>query len=197
MALKQEIEVILFWKNKPLSLNQLSETLNTNSTEVKKALMDLIREYELRDSGLQIVFRGSGYVLEPKDEYLHLAQSFVPIDLKVGALRTLAIIALKEPVRQTQIIGLRGSGAYEHIKDLTEANWIKKEQVGQTFILRTTSAFKKHFKLSESGGELKEQLQKIIDEVEAQALKEEQENEAVSGSLLDELNEIEALRVES
>jgi segregation and condensation protein B len=185
MGLKQEIEVILFWKNEPMSPVRISETLGANASEVKKALMDLVREYELREGGLQIAFRGNGYVLEPKEEFMHLAQSFVPIDLKIGALRTLAIIAIKEPVKQTEIIEVRGSGAYEHIKDLAEAGWVSKEQVGLTYSLQTTPAFKKNFRLSDSGGELKDQLQKIIAEVEAQGIKQK-ELEEIQNSLLDE-----------
>ncbi len=170
MVLKQEIEVILFWRNQPVSLNSLSESLHSNPSEVKKALMDLIREYELREGGLQINFRDNGYALEPKEEFMHLAENFVPIDLKIGALRTLAVIALKEPVKQTDIIEVRGSGAYEHIKELAENGWIKKQQIGQSFLLSTSNAFKKHFRLSESGDELKDKLQKIMDEVQQEKL---------------------------
>jgi len=166
MALKQEIEVILFWKSKPVSLSSLTETLRSNPSETKKALMDLVRDYELREGGLQITFRDNGYVMEPKDEYLHLAQKFVPIDLKVGALRTLALIALKEPVKQTDIIEVRGSGAYDHVRELVESGWLLKEQMGSSYMLRTTNEFRKYFRLSDSGDELKDKLQKIIEEAE-------------------------------
>lgn len=183
MSLKQQIEVILFWRSRAVSLNNLAESLNANPSEIKKALMDLIREYELREGGLQINFRENGYILEPKEEFMHLAENFVPIDLKIGTLRTLALIALKEPVKQTQIIEVRGSGAYEHIKELTENGWIKKEQVGQSFLLSTSNAFKKHFRLSESGDELKERLQKILAEIEQEKLLELEEKNDLPSSI--------------
>lgn len=189
MALKQEIEVILFWNNKPLSLSSIAGKLMSNPAEVKKALMDLVREYELREGGLQINFRNNGYTMEPKEEYLSLAQKVVPIDLKIGELRTLATIALKEPVKQTDIIEVRGSGAYDHIRELSETNWVSKEQVGQTYLLRTTPEFKKHFRLSEEGDELKEKLQKIINEI---ALMKKHDEETSLDDILDASNSIES-----
>lgn len=189
MGLKQEIEVILFWKNQSTSLANLSERLNCNPQEVKKALMDLIREYELRDSGLHIVFRGNGYILEPKDEYLPLAQKLVPIDLKTGSLRTLALIALKEPVRQTDIVDLRGSGAYEHIRELSEANWILKEPSGLTYNLRTTPAFKKHFRLSEDGDKLKDKLKQIFSTLENTPKSDEEESNLLFQTSLTNAND--------
>jgi segregation and condensation protein B len=166
MGLKQEIEVILFWNNKPSGISAIAEKLQSNPDEVKKALMDLVREYELREGGLQINFRESGYIMEPKDEYLSLAQKVVPVDLKVGQLRTLATIALREPVKQTDIIEVRGSGAYDHIRELSEAGWVVKEQEGQTYILKTTPEFRKHFRLSEQGDELKVKLKQILEQTE-------------------------------
>ncbi|MDX1919461.1 MAG: SMC-Scp complex subunit ScpB [Candidatus Caenarcaniphilales bacterium] len=187
MALKQEVEVILFWNNKPLSLSAIADKLLSNPAEVKKALMDLVREYELREGGLQINFRNNGYVMEPKEEYLALAQKVVPIDLKIGELRTLATIALKEPVKQTDIIDIRGSGAYDHIRELSEANWITKEQSGQTYLLRTTPEFKKHFRLSEQGDELKEKLQKILNEI---ALMKKHDDETSLDDILSSSNPV-------
>ena len=43
MSLKQEIEVILFWKSQALSINQISNLLNSNPKEIKNTLMDLAK----------------------------------------------------------------------------------------------------------------------------------------------------------
>lgn len=184
MSLKQQIEVILFWNNKPVTVARIADTLGCNPAEAKKGLMDLVREYELRDSGLQISVRGQGYILEPREEFMNLAQKFVPIDLKIGALRTLAIIALKEPVKQRDIIEVRGSGAYDHIRDLVEAGWVQREQDGLSYLVRTTADFKKHFRLSESGDELKDKIQKILDEAAKLQAKNEEEIEDFGGNNL-------------
>ena len=181
MSLKQEIEVILFWKSQALSINQISNLLNSNPKEIKNTLMDLVREYELRDSGLQINFKDNGYILEPREEFNYLAENLLPVNLKLSILRTLALIALKEPVKQNLIIQVRGSAAYEHIKELMDKGWLTKEPVGATFILKTTNDFRKYFKLSESGDELKEKLQKIIEEAE-------KAQEETTSELTDNLN---------
>ncbi|MFN5538864.1 MAG: SMC-Scp complex subunit ScpB [Candidatus Melainabacteria bacterium] len=184
MGLKQEIEVILFWKNKPIALSSIADTLDVNPAEAKKAIMDLIREYELKDGGLQVSFRESGYVLEPKDEYASLAQKFLPINLKMGALRTLALIALREPIKQTTIIHLRGSGAYDHIRDLAEAHWIIKEPIGSTYTVSTTKEFKKYFRFSEEGSDMKKKLMQILKASEIEENQKELDLDGLQDKLL-------------
>ncbi|MDX1918915.1 MAG: SMC-Scp complex subunit ScpB [Candidatus Caenarcaniphilales bacterium] len=167
--LKGQIEVLLFLRTQPQSIARLAEELASDPPTVKSMLMDLVREYELREGGLQITHKGQGYVMEPREEYLSLIDKIAPVDLKTGALRTLALIALNEPVKQREIVNLRGSGAYEHIKELVEAGWILKKPLGLSFELMTTEIFKKHFRLSEQGADLKEKLKELIKNSETDA----------------------------
>lgn len=64
-------------------------------------------------------------------------------------LRTLSVIALKEPIRQTDLKELRGSTAYEHVQELVEKGLISKtrDKNGRSFNLKTTPKFKEYFKL--------------------------------------------------
>ena len=63
--------------------------------------------------------------------------------------RTLAVIALKEPIRQTELKDLRGSTAYEHVHELLAKGLIsrKKDKNGRSFNLKTTQKFAEYFKL--------------------------------------------------
>ncbi len=165
MALKQEIEVLLFWKEKPISLKELMELTNTTEIRlVKEALIDLIKDYELRNSGLHIISQGNGYLLEARQEYLNLGQKISPINLKTSVSRTLALIALKEPIKQSEVIKERGSSAYDHIRELVEKDWISKEKEieSPSSILTTSPQFKKHFSLSKEGKEIKLKLKASI-----------------------------------
>ena len=69
--------------------------------------------------------------------------------MKPGVLRTLSVIALKEPLRQTELIELRGSNAYEHVQELVEKGLISKtrDKNGRSFNLKTTPKFAEYFKL--------------------------------------------------
>ena len=63
-------------------------------------------------------------------------------------MKTLTVIALKEPIRQTELKELR-SNAYEHIQELIEKGLISrtKDKNGRSFNLKTTPKFAEYFKL--------------------------------------------------
>lgn len=159
---KNELEVILFWKQEPMSVKTLAELLGKNIGETRKALAELMSEYELRDGGLEITSKSDGYVIQPKDTYKHIADKISPINIKTGTTRTLALIMLKEPVEQRHIIQTRGSSAYDHIRELLEMNWIEKESSGATFLLRTTKLCRQYFSLSEDGKNIRSKLENEI-----------------------------------
>ena len=161
MNLKQQIEVFLFWSDNGLSIKDLSELTQVSQGEIKDSLSSLIRDYETRESALEITCQNGIYILEVGEKFSGLGEKILPADLKTSTARTLALIALKEPVKQSEIIETRGSSAYTHIKELAEKNWIKKEQDGLSYKLKTTSEFKKYFNLSSDGKKLKLELKKL------------------------------------
>ena len=65
-----------------------------------------------------------------------------------AVLKTLTVIALKEPIRQTELKEMRSS-AYEHIAELLEQGLISrsKDKNGRSFNIRTTKKFQEYFKL--------------------------------------------------
>ena len=48
---------------------------------------------------------------------MDIVEKLCPVDLRPAVMRTLAVIALKEPIRQTDLKELRGSTAYEHVAE--------------------------------------------------------------------------------
>ena len=63
-------------------------------------------DYSARGGALEIDDE-NGYILQVKEDYMDLVELLCPVDLKPAALRTLSVIALKEPLRQTALIELR------------------------------------------------------------------------------------------
>ena len=63
-------------------------------------------------------------------------------------VKTLTVIALKEPIRQTELKEIR-SNAYEHIQELIEKGLISrtKDKNGRSYNLKTTPKFAEYFKL--------------------------------------------------
>jgi segregation and condensation protein B len=76
-----------------------------------------------------------------------LVQNLLPVDLSTAALRTLATIALKKRILQSDLVDLRGSGAYDHIKELIAQNFIerKRQSEGRSYWLTLSEKFHRTF----------------------------------------------------
>ncbi len=148
MTLKSRIETVLFVTAKAMQIKEIAEILNEDEAEVESALLDLIMEYSSRDCALEID-DDDGYILQVRQEYMDIVEKLVPVELKPGVLRTLSVIAIKEPIRQTKLVEIRGQSAYDHILELLDKGLItkKKDKNGRSFILKTTAKFAEYFKL--------------------------------------------------
>lgn len=143
------IEAILYLKGQPLSLTQLAEYAGCDRDDVEEGLMELMDDYAHRDSALEIVETKEGYCLQLRTVYKHLVNTLIPLDLGVGALRTLAAIALKGPISQTDLVELRGSGAYQHIPELVTAGFVRRRRQsdGRSYWVQVTEKFHQHFEI--------------------------------------------------
>lgn len=146
--LKSRIEAVLFITSRAVSLDEIAVILNEDTEAIEEAVLELIMDYSSRDGALEIDDE-NGYILQVKEEYIDLVELLCPVDLKPSVLRTLSIIAIKEPMRQTELKDLRGSSAYEHVQELVDKGLISKtrDKNGRSFNLKTTPKFKEYFKL--------------------------------------------------
>ena len=175
--LKAQVEAVLFVSDTPLKTGAISKMLNASYDDVQSALVQLIQEYEDRNGGLEIG-TDDGYVLQVKTQYLNIVTDMMPLELNPGPMRTLSAIALKEPVLQSEIIDMRGSGAYDHINELVEQDLITKKPQGLSYILRTTKKFQQYFRLTQEADKIKEKLQEQAEKrvKEKRKLEEEAQN---------------------
>lgn len=156
--LKAQVEAVLFITDTPLKTGALAKILNTSYDDVQSAMVQLIQEYEDRNGGLEIG-ADDGYILQVKTQYLNIVTDMMPLELNPGPMRTLSTIALKEPVLQSEVIDMRGSGAYDHINELVEQELITKKPQGLSYILKTTKKFQQYFGLTQDANKIKERLQ--------------------------------------
>ncbi len=141
------IEAILYLKGKPLTLGEIAVIAGAPREEVEVGLLTLITDYARRDTALEIRREGQRYGLQLRESLGDLVQSLLPVDLSTAALRTLATIALKKRVLQSELVELRGSGAYDHIKELLAQNFIerKRQSDGRSFWLSPSEKFHRTF----------------------------------------------------
>jgi segregation and condensation protein B len=147
LSLPARIEAILYLKGKPLTLGEIAEIAGVGREEVEMGLLTLMADYAHRDTALEIRQEGQRYGLQLRESLGELVQNLLPVDLSTAALRTLATIALKKRILQSELVELRGSGAYDHIKELLAQNFIerKRQSDGRSFWLSPSEKFHRTF----------------------------------------------------
>jgi len=160
------IEAALYVSGRPLTLSELCSVLKTRSQrKVKTLVKTLMQEYANRNTALEILeLKDERYVLQLKAEFTPYVKKLVkrPL-LSVGPLKTLAYIALRQPVSQKHVVEVRGHHAYGHIRLLKEMGLIASERKGRSAVLKTTDYFADYFGLSHDIPAMKRELRKILE----------------------------------
>lgn len=189
---KKIIEAALFTSSKAIDVYTLSRMVGLSAySSVRVLVQELMNEYDLRDTALEIIENENGlFRMRVKEDFepdvMHLAASpkFRKADLK-----TLALIAYKQPVPQPTIIKLRNNKAYNEIKRLEKAGFVKSTKKGNFNVLTTTKKFIKYFGTNalnlknQLNPELKQAAEKVIekeiplDEIAKEQQKNDQESQ--------------------
>jgi len=170
-VLKQKIEAVLFTTAKFMSLQEITDLCNiTSSSITKKLLEELQQDYSQKSSSLTIQEEFEKFKLNVKKEFGAITNKLASgSELDSPTTKTLAVIAFKNPLLQSEIIKIRGNKAYDHIKQLLESAMITSEKKGRTRLIKLTPKFFDYFDIAEK--ELKQQfsqlsqtdMQKILD----------------------------------
>ncbi|MCU0549328.1 MAG: SMC-Scp complex subunit ScpB [Leptolyngbya sp. Prado105] len=162
------LEAILYLKAQPMTIAQLAELAGFDRKTTEEGLMELMSEYAHRDGALEIAETESGYSLQLRETYQNLINALIPADIGVGALRTLAVIALKGPLSQTELVEIRGSGVYQHIPELVELGFVRKRKNsdGRSSLVQVTDKFHQYFQINQDIGQLIQKKPKAEETVE-------------------------------
>lgn len=140
------IEAALFTSPQPLTLTDLYSLTRQNVSELRIALNELIEFYNSSDSALEIAETTQGFQMKVRkgfdEKVTHLTKA---PELSKGVMKTLAFIAYKQPIKQSDLIKYRTTSAYDEIRVLEEKGLISREQRGRTFVVRTTKRFLNDF----------------------------------------------------
>jgi segregation and condensation protein B len=160
MNQKALLEAALFVSDEPLSLEKLSKIVGIGSTEeVKALLLKFQAELKTEERGIELVETPEGYELRVKPEYREKVVKLAPFaDLSDGMMRTLAIVAAKQPVKQSLIVKYQGNKTYGYVVGLEEKGLIKTEKFGRTKLITTTPDFEKYF------GKSTEEIKRVLTE---------------------------------
>jgi segregation and condensation protein B len=162
---KALMEAALYAAGRPLSIEDLEKVSKAGGRpEAESLLEELISEYQGRSNALEIVQVSRGrYALQLKPEYSSRVSRLSPGGLlSLGSLKTLALVALRQPIRQSEVIEIRGAHSYEHIHRLEQLGFIRKEPSGRSVSLTTTKMFAEYFGFDEDLAKLKVQLHRKL-----------------------------------
>lgn len=144
----KRLEAILFAVGRAVSERELTELAQASIEHVHSALKELKKEYEERDSPLLIIEEGDAWKLTVHETYMGTVQKINPhTELGRSILETLAVIAWKQPAKQSDVIKIRTNKAYEHIDELEKLGFVSKTKHGRTYLIKVTGKFFDYFDL--------------------------------------------------
>ncbi len=147
ISLPARLEAILYLKGKPTTSKEMADLVKKDIADVEQALIALMAGYAQRDTALEIYEKNGLFSLQLRPGLSELVQDLLPADLSIATLRTLATIALKKKLLQADLVEIRGSGAYDHIKELVEKNFIerRRQKEGRSYWLTLSDKFHRTF----------------------------------------------------
>lgn len=143
-----KVEAVLFAIGKEVTVERIANLCSLKEEEVKSILIALEVKYQELNLAYHLVSKENGWKLTVKDAYIPLVSSIVSsTELERPLMETLAVIAWRYPIMQSDVVKLRNASAYEHMKKLEEQGFIAKEKSGRTFKLKLTKKFFEYFDL--------------------------------------------------
>ncbi|MDF2546433.1 MAG: scpB [Anaerosolibacter sp.] len=150
------IESLLFIWGDPLNVKNISEVLDFPPEFIRKTILDLKKQYEAEDRGLQIIEINNSFQLCTNTKHYDYIQKLCTPTQNKGltqaALEVLAIIAYKQPITRHEVEGIRGVKSDKAISTLLDKELIlekgRLEKTGRPILYGTTETFLKAFGLS-------------------------------------------------
>jgi segregation and condensation protein B len=170
MALKAQLEAIIYAAETPITLEQITQLVKESviaegaadeaevKSRVRSSLEELAGEYGGPDHGIEIRQVAGGYRMSTKPEQHEMVRSFAkslkpPIRLSLPALETLAVIAYKQPATVPEINEIRGVDSGGVIATLLDRKLIttagRKQVIGRPILYKTTKEFLMRFGLKD------------------------------------------------
>ena len=156
----KKIEAIFFVSGKFLTIPELISLTDLNPIVLRDLIDRLKDKYSKEDSAIAIIEKNGMWKMDVRPEYYNILNKLAGgrSEFTKAEQETLAIIAFKQPIKQSVIIKIRGNKAYEHIKKFSDLELIRKKKLGHTHELNLSDDFYDYFSVAESsdGNVLKE-----------------------------------------
>jgi segregation and condensation protein B len=157
------VEAALFSAGKPLSVEDIVQATKLKPEEIKAALTELHGDYANRETSLEVVKSGTKWAMAVKTAFSESTKMLAPPEIPRKVLKTLALIAFHQPIKQADLKDMVGGAVYDHVHELHERGLVTARQEGITKILQTTERFAEYFGIdAENRDEIRTALAKAV-----------------------------------
>lgn len=140
------MEAALFMAGKGMNVDELGRAANVPLLRARGYIPEMVDAFNARESALEIVEDTGGYRMKVRSPYEEKVAGLAGQgELNPAEMKTLAFIAYKQPLLQSQLVQVRSNTAYEHLQVLVEKGFVAREPKGRSYILRTTKKFSEYF----------------------------------------------------
>lgn len=145
----KKVEAALFISARYISVGELVELTDINPLILRELLEKLREDYLNRDSAVEVLNKDELWKMDIKQEYFDMINKLATgkAEFTRAEQETLAIIAYKQPVKQSVIIKIRGNKGYEHVKHFIDIGLVKSKRAGHTLDLSLSESFYDYFHL--------------------------------------------------
>lgn len=159
---QEKTEAALFISGKFLSIQDLIMLTDINPIMLKEILHRLEKKYA--QGAIRLINKNQNYKMDVAEKYHYLINKLATgaAEFTKSEQETLAVLAYKQPIKQSVVIKIRGNKAYDHIKKFKELNLVKAKRAGHTYILELSEDFYEYFHVQDKS--LKNQEDKNLQE---------------------------------
>lgn len=142
------IEAALFSAGKPVALDEIALSTGLEPALIKLYMKKLTQSYNRRETSLEVIKAGKKYSLRVTEEYVEKVRELAAPEVNPKLLKTAALIAYHQPVKQSDLVDMYGSKVYDHVKELMHLGLVRARKEGSTKVLTTTHRFSETFGIS-------------------------------------------------
>ena len=145
--LKNKAEALLFSVGKRIDIAEIAKHLRCRDIDQLTSVLNEIKnEYNTRSSPMIVVNDGVHWKIVVREKYGPVVKKVVAdVELTKTLMETLAMVAWKNPVKQSEIIQIRSNKGYDHLDELERMSFISRKKYGRTKLISLTEKFFNYF----------------------------------------------------
>lgn len=162
----KKIEAIFFVSGRWINMQELISLSDLNPIIIRELIEKLREKYDDKESAIEILEKSEMWKMDVRQEYSEIVNKLATgsAEFTKAEQETLAIIAFKQPIKQSVITKIRGNKSYDHVKKFFDLGLIKKKKEGHTHILTLSDDFYDYFSVKnpEKNKDVLRELEKEI-----------------------------------